>query len=119
MTLPDSRYEIPKRRTTMQMLPKKYRQVRATVEILLAEAEHISLATDLWTSRATKSDNTLTGHFLTTSWDSRSIVVETFNLTCEHTVQNIASTLQRIVKEWKTENKVVAIKTYYYVLYIA
>ena len=37
VTLLDSRYEIPSRRTILRMLPEKYRQVRATVEVLLAE----------------------------------------------------------------------------------
>ena len=111
VTLLDSRYDIPSRRTIMRMLPEKYRKVRAAVEVLLVETEYVSLTTDIWTSRATQGYITLTAHFLTHSWELKNVVLETFNLTCEHTAENIASILKRIVREWRIEDKVVAIVT--------
>ena len=58
-----------------------------------------------------KHSVTLTAHFLTPSWELKSIVLETFNLTCQHTAENIAGILQRIVRVWKIEDKIVAIVT--------
>ena len=78
VTFLDSRCDIPSRITTMRMLPERYSKVTAGVEALLNDTEHISLTTDIWTSRATQGYITLTAHFLTPSWELKSIVLETF-----------------------------------------
>ena len=64
VTLLDSRYEIPSRRTLMRMLLEMYEKVKATVEWLLSQIGYGSLTTNIWTLRATQSCLTLTAHFL-------------------------------------------------------
>ena len=44
----DSRYELPSRRTIMQMLPEKYSKKCEAVKEELSRQAHVSLTSDLW-----------------------------------------------------------------------
>ena len=102
----DSRYELPSRRTIMQMLPEKYSEKCEAVKEELSRQAHVALTSDLWTSRATESYLTITCHFLTSSWELKSIVLDTFQFKHSHTAENISA-----ADKWDILSKVIAIVT--------
>ena len=51
----------------------------------------MALTTDEWTSRATKSYNTMTATIINDNWMLREVVLCTKELTESHTVVNLAS----------------------------
>ena len=95
----------------MRKLPGKFEKVKAQVKTQLNSAAHVCLTTDIWTSRTTEGNITVTCHFISESWQMLSFVLETFNLCVSHTAENIAAELLRIADEWNITEKVVAIVT--------
>ena len=104
----ESRYQLPSRRTLMRMLPDMYSKRVKEIKQELAQISHVALTSDIWTSRTTQSYLTLTCHFLTSSWELKTLVLETFELNNDHTADNIAEALQRVAESWGISNKVVA-----------
>ena len=77
----------------------------------LASIPHVALTSDIWTSRSTQSYITLTCHFLTSSWELKSLVLETFDFGSDHTAENIAESFQRVAESWGISGKVAAMVT--------
>ena len=92
----------------MRMLPDMYSKRVKEIKQELAQISHVALTSDIWTSRTTQSYLTLTCHFLTSSWELKTLVLETFELNNDHTADNIAEALQRVAESWGISNKVVA-----------
>ena len=65
----------------------------------------------MWTSRATESYMTITCHFLTETWDLKSLVLETFFFELSHTAENIADLLRKAAEKWNISEKIIAIVT--------
>ena len=61
----------------------------------------------MWTSRKTESYLTITCHFVTSTWELKSLVLETFGFKKDHTTENIAASFQKIAQEWGISQKVV------------
>ena len=70
------------------MLPDEYSKEADIVRKEIAAVSHVALTTDLWTSRATESYMT-TCHFLTETWELRSLVLETFHFELSHTAEKL------------------------------
>ena len=60
----DSHYDIPSRRTLMRRLPTKYQEIKLHILKVLPQIKYVSLTTDIWTSRATESFLTITMHLI-------------------------------------------------------
>ena len=104
-SLLDPRYEPPSRRTlTRRLLPEKYQEVKKSLEQKLAEIPSLALTTDIWSSNQGMSYCCLTAHSISKSWELESFVLETFNFNKDHTGQNIANELNRVVAEWGSPN---------------
>lgn len=54
----------------------------------------IALTHDGWTSCATESYSTVTGHFITDDWELRSVVLQTSQIQGSHTSEKIAEGLK-------------------------
>ena len=93
------KYQLPSRRSLMRKMPAKYDVVRQEVKDELNHASAVCLTTDIWTSRISQSYMTVTCHFIDSSWQLKSYVLETFHLSVSHTAENIASELIRIASE--------------------
>ena len=106
----DPCYDIPSRRTLMRRLPTKYDKIKQRVMKVLTQVKHLSLTTDIWTSRATESFLTVTIHFIH-SWKLKSLVLATIKFSTEHTGEHIADELQRITDHWEITHKVVGVVT--------
>ena len=94
----------------MRRLPTKYDEIKQRVMKVLTQVKHLSLTTDIWTSRATESFLTVTIHFIH-SWKLKSLVLATVKFSTEHTGEHIADELQRITDHWEITHKVVGVVT--------
>lgn len=64
VNLSDSRYQLPNRRNLICKLPLKYEEVKTRVKDQLTGVGHVSLTTDIWTSRPMQSYITVTCHLI-------------------------------------------------------
>ena len=97
----DSRYQLPSRRHRVRsLLPDMYTTRALEIKRNLLQISHVALTGDLWTSRTTESYLTITSHFVTSTWELKSLVLETF-----------AASFQKIAEEWGISRKVVAMVT--------
>ena len=108
----DSRYQLPSRRQIMRsLLPDMYTTRAGEIKRELLQISHVALTSDLWTSRTTKSYLTITCYFVTSTWELKSLVLETFGFKNDHTAENIAASFQKIAEEWGITREVVAMVT--------
>ena len=104
----DSRYQLPSRRHIMRsLLPDMYTTRGKEIKRELLQISHVALTSDLWTSRTTESYLTITCHFVTSTWELKSLVLETFGFKKDHTTENIAVSFQKMAQEWGISQKVV------------
>lgn len=81
----ESRYQLPSRRHIMRsLLPEMYSTRAEEIKQELLQISHVALTSDLWTSRKTESYPTTTCHFITFSWELKSLVLETFAFKKDH-----------------------------------
>ena len=75
----DSRYQLPSRRHIMRsLLPDMYTTRAGEIKRELLQISHVALTSDLWTSRTKESYLTITCHFVTSTWELKSLVLEKF-----------------------------------------
>ena len=107
----DPRYKLPSRKSTMRMLPDAYNKQVEEIKKEISQVSHVALTSDLWTSRTTESYITITCHFLTATWELKSLVLETLKFDLSHTAEHIADALLKVAENWDISSKVVAIVT--------
>ena len=105
------RYQLPSRKSTMRMLPEAYNKKVGEIKKEISQVSHVALTSDLWTSRTTESYITITCHFLSATWQLRSLVLETLKFNLNHTAEHIADALLKVAENWDISSKVVAIVT--------
>lgn len=103
----DPRYELPSRQKIMRdMLPQAYEEVKSKLMKTLEKGKNIAVTTDIWTSRQTQAYICVTGHLITSDWELKSFILETVQLTQDHTAETICSELERVADEWQIRNKI-------------
>uniref|UniRef100_A0A1X7VJ64 BED-type domain-containing protein n=1 Tax=Amphimedon queenslandica TaxID=400682 RepID=A0A1X7VJ64_AMPQE len=107
----DSLYQLPSRATITRRLPELYAKVKAKLYKQLEATSNVSLTTDIWTSRQTKSYCCITAHYITANWELKSSLLETFEFNTEHTAAHIAAELHRVATAWNISNKIACITT--------
>ena len=95
----------------MRMLPEAYNQKVEEMKKEISQVSHVALTNDLWTSRTTESYITITCHFLSATWQLRSLVLETLKFNLSHTAEHIADALLEVAETWDVSSKVDAIVT--------
>ena len=63
---------------------------------LPSESESVAITHDGWSSCATESYSTVTGHFISRAWELRSVVLHTQHVQGSHTGERIADGLRGI-----------------------
>ena len=69
------------------------------------------LALYSWTSHSTENYIAVTAHYITAEWEIWSYLLECFKYSERHTAENLRDELLRVIREWKLEEKVVAVCT--------
>ena len=87
-------------------LPQLHEASKLELKGALAEIDYCSMTTDLWTSCTTMGFITITCHFITNTWELKSLVLETIHVNASHTAENIASALLKVANEWNIAEKV-------------
>lgn len=82
----EPRYQVPSSsHFAEKIVPELYNEAKSKVQDQLKKAFSVSITTDGWTSRATQSYITVTGHFIDPDWVMRSYVLQTRILEASHT----------------------------------
>lgn len=81
-------------------LPQLYGEGKSKLELVIKDAEALSLTTDAWTSRATQNFVTVTMHCIF-NWELKSYVLSTDGFSLTHTAGNLATHLNDIISKWK------------------
>lgn len=105
----DPRNELPPRGSIMQILPENYSEKCEAVKEKLSQQAHVALTSDLWTPGAIESYLTITCYFLTSSWELKSLVLDTFQFKQSHTAENISAALLKCAEKWNKSSKIIAI----------
>lgn len=105
----NSAYELPNRKTiSNSLIPALYEECKNRVLESMKDILKISLTTDCWTSINNESFMAVTAHFIDKKFEMKSILLECAILHGGHTSSNLSSVLDRIVKYWGLEKKLVA-----------
>lgn len=94
-------YRCPSHTTMHNYLQLLYKEQKQVLIERLSKLDSLALTTDAWTSCATQSYVTVTGHYLDEQWNLKSVMIATRQVEERHTGVNMAalqisiSTLQR------------------------
>ena len=103
-------YRVPSAVHITSCLQEHYAKAKTMVIRMLEEPMHIALTTDIWTSVATRSYITVTAHFVSSSWELKTCLLQTTNFPENHTADHICEKLQEILSNFNVScSKVVAI----------
>ena len=106
------RYDLPSRREIGRtLLPSIYNREIERARQELDKVKHISLKTDIWTSRQTKAFITVTAHYISPEWILKSVVLDTVQMVKSHTADNIAEELRLVRNKWGISDKINSIVT--------
>ena len=101
----EPRYEIPSRKTfTQKVLPALYVKVKESVATVVSLAEWYAITTDCWTSCANNSFIGVTFHTISNDWQLQHLVLENVELPDKHTAENLAASLEDILKQWELDS---------------
>lgn len=96
---------------TETLLPQIYNEERSKLQESIRKATFVSLTTDSWTSRSSKSFTTVTAQYLTDDWELESKVLVTREVIESHTAENIACDFEEILAEWQLAKHGVSVTT--------
>ena len=100
----EPRYNMESRTyITNTLIPEMYSELKTKIQKELDSATYLSLTTDAWTSRSTKSFTTVTAHFINEQWKLISYVLCTKESVESHTADNIHNEFQEVLDEWKID----------------
>lgn len=107
------RYEIPSRKLLSKtIIPWMFLNVKNKVQMLLDEAKHVAITTDIWTSMNTDSFITMTAHFFNKNQiNLNTVVLCTKKLESNHTGIHLSEVMTQELNDWNIFNKVIAIVT--------
>lgn len=101
---------MPSRGTISSRLTIKYNNMKSNFKSFLNNSiDNVCLTTDMWTSRDTKSYNTVTAHTITSDWQYINITLTTEEMAERHTAINLKDKLITILDDWQLNNKVFAV----------
>uniref|UniRef100_A0A669DC03 BED-type domain-containing protein n=1 Tax=Oreochromis niloticus TaxID=8128 RepID=A0A669DC03_ORENI len=104
----DPSYVLPSRSTvSRQLMPNLFQKIRADVQEKIKTAPAVCLTTDCWTSSTSTSYMSVICHYVT-EFKLQSNLLDCFELTDNHTSENLARELERIATEWTIMEKIVA-----------
>jgi hypothetical protein len=97
------RYEPPTQHGIFKLMKeKKKTMTEKVVKDLPSQSGSMAITHDGWSSCATESYSTVTGHFITSDWELRSVVLHTAHVQGSHTSEKIADGLKGIYQKFIT-----------------
>ena len=94
-------YRLPSRKHISSLLRKKHEKAIAILkDKLTQDAITVSLTSDMWTSNTIAAYMSITAHFITPAWVMQSCVLMTKPFPEHHTGQNIADSIEQVVRSF-------------------
>ena len=97
----EPQYKPPSHTHVAHLVWRRHRDGVAKLTKLLEMVDGLALTTDAWTSRATESYTTTTGHFIDAEWRMHSCVLEACHFPGSHTAVRLAKKLSDTVDRFK------------------
>ena len=94
-------YRLPSRKHISRLLRKKHEKAIAILKgKLTQDAIAVWLTSDMWTSNTMEAYMPVTAHFITPAWEMQSCVLMTKPFPERHTGQNIADSIEQVVRSF-------------------
>ncbi|XP_022182390.1 zinc finger BED domain-containing protein 1-like [Myzus persicae] len=94
-------YHISSRKTLTDFkIPNLYKDTKTIIESIVNNVYFMSFTTDCWTSRSNQPFLALTGHYIDSKFNLGSVCLGCIELSEDHTVENLADTLQLILLDY-------------------
>ena len=100
MEVAEPRYTVPCRRSIMNLVDRKYRELKRSVQGSLSGQQYVTLTIDMWTSRAGDGYFSLTAHYLTEEFEMYSSHLQCHHLPGVHDHTHISEAITDALSEW-------------------
>lgn len=100
MEVAEPRYTVPCRRTIMNLIDRKYSDLKRSVRGLLSGQQCVTLTTDMWTSRAGEGYFSLTAHYITEEFEMHSSHLQCHHLPGVHDHAHISEAINDSLADW-------------------
>ena len=99
----EPRYVLPDRKAiNHHYMPEMYRQIKIKItEAMKQGLLYFPLTTNAWTSRASNSYVMHTVHYIDEKWNLCNNVLDTAEITTEHTAVNLSGELKESLVKWE------------------
>lgn len=95
---------MPSRKTIVSLLQKKYEDTKCIlIKQIVDSKSRISITTYCWTSLNADSFITITGHFIDSEWNLKSVVLCTQYVEVAHTGANLAQIIDEAIAEFTVD----------------
>ncbi|XP_074034348.1 E3 SUMO-protein ligase ZBED1-like [Leptinotarsa decemlineata] len=99
-------YQLPSRKTiTYTLLPSIYEETFHNLQSKIKDVRSVTLTTDCWTSINIESFMAVTIHYID-NFQLHSALLECSSFPQDHTSENLANQLKKVVVTWGLENKI-------------
>lgn len=101
------KFHVPHRKTlSTKIIPDKYKEVAAEVQLKLDGAKYVGITTDHWTGRHQRSYASFTAHFINDQWEMKNYALQASELPGEHNHQRIAEDVNQSINRWGLDGRV-------------
>ena len=99
----EPRYFPPDRTTLARhYMPDLYKEQRGKITTALSsELMYFAFTSDGWSSRANHNYISFTVHYINSEWETCCHLLETSEITTDHTAENLGIFLEELMKRWK------------------
>ena len=102
----DPKFDLPSKTTfSTSVIQKMYQETKSKLQNMLKAPTGIAITADGWTSMATQSYMTLTGHFITEDWNIMDVGLQTRHTPEKHTSENLKTLFESAFSEWNLGDK--------------
>ena len=108
LQIAEPRFKLPHHtHFTDKVIPRKYHELRATVEKDLTAIEKCTFTTDLWTSQHQhRAYISLTVHYINAEFKLNSKCLQTFEISTDHSATSLEEVLSSLLCSWNISDKV-------------
>lgn len=100
MELAEPRYTVPCRKTIMGMVDTRYKELKRSVRGCISQQQHVTLTSDMWTSRAGDGYISLTAHYITSTFELESKTLQCLPLPGHHDHVKVSSAITSCLEQW-------------------
>ena len=100
MEIAEPQFVVPCRKTIMNVIDRKYTEVKRTVRGAMTGQNCVTLTTDMWTSHAGNGYFSLTAHYITSDFEMKHSSLQCHHMPGTHDHSHIAEAISTSTGEW-------------------